>query len=257
MLNIAMPCAILAILIIGIISLYYIFLRKRTRSIFQKHVLITGGSSGIGKAAAIQAAQKGANVTIVARNEQKLKEAVQEIRAQAINASEQKIQLISTDIAKDGDDFTLKLDQVVREAGPVYVLVNCAGTSVAGRFEELKPSDFRFLMDVNYFGSVNVTRAVLPQMKAAGEGGSIVFVSSMAGLIGLYGFTAYTASKYAIRGFAEALEMELKPFGIDVSVNFPPDTDTPGLHEEEKTKPEETKLISGAAGLLQPDEVAR
>lgn len=89
------------------------------------------------------------------------------------------------------------------------------------------------------------------------DSGIIVFVSSQAGLIGLYGYTAYTASKYAVRGFAEALQMEVKPFGISVTVNYPPDTDTPGFAEEEKGKPEETSLISETAGLFKPEKVAK
>ena len=75
--------------------------------------------------------------------------------------------------------------------------------------------------------------------------------------MGLFGYTAYAASKFAIRGFAEALEMELKPYNITVTVSFPPDTDTPGFKEEEKGKPKETKLISAAAGLFKPDVVAK
>ena len=85
----------------------------------------------------------------------------------------------------------------------------------------------------------------------------VVFVSSQAGLIGVYGYTAYAASKFAVRGFAETLDMEVKNYDVSVTVSFPPDTDTPGYHEEAKGKPEETKLISAAAGLFQPEEVAR
>jgi short-subunit dehydrogenase len=89
------------------------------------------------------------------------------------------------------------------------------------------------------------------------HGGYIVNVSSIAGFIGLFGYTDYSASKFAIIGFSEALRSELKRYGITVSVLCPPDTDTPGFHEENKTKPEETKAISGSAKLMQPDEVAR
>jgi 3-dehydrosphinganine reductase len=66
------------------------------------------------------------------------------------------------------------------------------------------------MMDINYFGSVNVTKSVLPDMKSSHSGGIIVFVSSLAGLVGLYGFTGYSASKFAVRGFAEALAMGTK-----------------------------------------------
>jgi 3-dehydrosphinganine reductase len=77
------------------------------------------------------------------------------------------------------------------------------------------------------------------------------------GLTGLFGYTAYSASKFALRGFAEALQMEVKPFNISVTIAFAPDTDTPCLAEENKMKPIETKLISDTAGISQPDKVAQ
>ena len=111
-------------------------------------------------------------------------------------------------------------------------------------------------MEVNYFGSVNATRAIVPTMKAR-EKGRIVFLSSQAGQVGIYGFTAYSGSKFALRGMAESLQMELKPYNIRVSLAFPPDTDTPGYEEEMKSKPKETRLLSETAGLFQPEYVAR
>merc|ERR1712141_690621 len=112
------------------------------------------------------------------------------------------------------------------------------------------------MMDVNYLGSVKMTRALLPDMITQRDG-AIIFTSSVAGLVGVYGLAAYCGSKFAIRGYAEALAMELVPYNIRVSVNCPPDTNTPGFKEEEKTKPEETKLISGRAGFLDAKDVAK
>ena len=88
------------------------------------------------------------------------------------------------------------------------MLINNAGTSIPRRFVEADLSESRSMMDVNYFGSLNVTKALLPSMQDAGEG-LIVFVSSQAALIGIYGLAAYCGSKYAVRGFAEALAMEV------------------------------------------------
>jgi 3-dehydrosphinganine reductase len=102
----------------------------------------------------------------------------------------------------------------------------------------------RWLMDVNYFGTVNCIKAFLPLMTS---GSFIVNISSMAGVIGLYGYSAYGASKFAVRGFTDVLRSELKPKGIQVSIVFPPDTDTPQLAYENKFKPEITKIISGSA----------
>lgn len=110
-------------------------------------------------------------------------------------------------------------------------------------------------MDINYMGTFHAVRSVLPTMKSRRKG-KIVCTSSIGGLVGLYGYTAYGASKFALRGFAEALQMEAKPFNISVTLCFPPDTDTPCLEQENKVKPLETKLISESAGVMQPGEVA-
>jgi 3-dehydrosphinganine reductase len=144
--------------------------------------------------------------------------------------------------------------KAINTLGPVSILVNCAGTSVPATFEDAKPEDFKRLMDINYLGSVYVTKACVPSMKK--KGGHIVFTSSQAGLLGVYGFSAYAASKFALRGLAETLAMELKPFNIFVTLSCPPDTDTPGFAEEEKLKPAITREISQTAGLVPADVVA-
>lgn len=115
---------------------------------------------------------------------------------------------------------------------------------------------FQGMIDINYLGAVYATRCVLPSMKARKKG-KITLVSSIGGLTGLYGYTAYSGSKFALRGFAEALQMEVKPYNISVTLSFPADTDTPCFEEENKTKPLETRLISETAGVLQPDQMAR
>lgn len=169
----------------------------------------------------------------------------------------QKIQDICLDVTADLDSVAESVRQAVQNLGPIFILVNCAGFSIPKKFEHLTPKEERSQMDVNYFGSTNVTRAVLPEMKSHGEGGHIVFVASQAALIGLYGLSSYCASKFAIRGFAESLAMEVAPFKIKVTVNCPPDTDTPGFALENETKPEETHLICGGGGVFQPHQIAR
>ncbi|XP_034498033.1 3-ketodihydrosphingosine reductase isoform X1 [Ailuropoda melanoleuca] len=136
------------------------------------------------------------------------------------------------------------------------MLVNCAGMSLSGKFEDLEVSTFERLMSVNYLGSVYPSRAVISTMKER-RVGRIVFVSSQAGQLGLFGFTAYSSSKFAIRGLAEALQMEVKPYNVYVTVAYPPDTDTPGFAEENKTKPLETRLISETVSVCKPEQVAK
>jgi 3-dehydrosphinganine reductase len=107
---------------------------------------------------------------------------------------------------------------------------------------------------VNVLGTVYATRAVLAGMKRSGEG-RIVFVSSQVAHCAIYGYTAYAASKWALRGIAEALQMEVRPFNIYVSVSYPPDTDTPGYKNEMLDKPELTKMLS-ESGVFLPKDIA-
>jgi len=110
-------------------------------------------------------------------------------------------------------------------------------------------------MRVNLHGCWNTVSLLAPHMKANG-GGYIVNTASVAGLIGVFGYTDYCASKFALVGFSEALRSELKPHGITVSVLCPPDTDTPGFAIENQTKPPETKAVSAPAKIMTPEMVA-
>ncbi len=100
-------------------------------------------------------------------------------------------------------------------------------------------------MRVNYIGGVYCTKSVVDSMKGR-KFGRILFVSSQAGQIGIYGYTAYSATKFALRGLAEALQMELKPYNIYISVSYPPDTDTPGFKDELKDKVSDRVFLSPA-----------
>ncbi|XP_044282618.1 3-ketodihydrosphingosine reductase [Varanus komodoensis] len=219
------------------------------------HVVVTGGSSGIGKSIAIECFKQGAFITIIARNENRLMETKKEIEKFSVN-DKQVVQSISVDVSKDGTNVARVLKQAQEKLGPVDMLINCAGTSVNAKFEDLDISKFEQLMAINYLGSIYPTRAVVTTMKER-RMGRIVFVSSQAGQVGVFGYTAYSATKFALRGLAEALQMEVKPYNIYITVAYPPDTDTPGYAEENKHKVLETKLISEASSICQPDYVAR
>jgi 3-dehydrosphinganine reductase len=110
-------------------------------------------------------------------------------------------------------------------------------------------------MKTNYIGTIYCTKCVIESMKQR-KFGRILFVSSQAGQIGIYGYTAYSATKFALKGFVEALQMELKPFNIYLTLAYPPDTDTPGLKGENVGKPDETRLIAEGSGLLDSNVVA-
>jgi 3-dehydrosphinganine reductase len=111
-------------------------------------------------------------------------------------------------------------------------------------------------MAVNYFGTLYPIRAVVPAMRARRRG-AVVLISSGAGLIGLFGYTPYAPTKFAVRGLAESLRGELRPAGVHVMIVYPPDTETPQLHEECLTKPVETKAITAGGGLWSAEAVAR
>lgn len=212
-----------------------------------KHVLVTGGSSGIGLAVARQLLGRGATVTILARRQSVLDE------ARAALGAPDRTHTLSVDVSSESD-VAQKVGAHIA-AHPADMLINNAGVVMPGRFVELEYRHFREMMDINYFGTVHMCRTVLPQLIQRG-GGHVLNVSSMAGAIGIYGYTAYAASKFAICGFSEALRGEMWPHKVRVSVCLPPDTDTPQLVFENEFKPAETKAIAGNVKTMTADAVA-
>ncbi len=221
---------------------------------YKKVVLVTGGSSGIGLAAAKQLAAAGAQVWLTARRSELLESALAEVEAARSEPSQQ-CGVVSADVS-DPKQVENVVDTVTKSVGAPDVVFNSAGITQPGYVEDLALDVFERLMRVNYFGTVYVTTAVLPAMLARGSG-HIINISSIAGYLGVFGYSAYGASKYAVTGFSEVLRAEMKPHCIRVSVAFPPDTDTPQLAYEEPFKPAETKAISGNAKALSADKVAQ
>ncbi|XP_058077732.1 3-dehydrosphinganine reductase TSC10A isoform X1 [Magnolia sinica] len=214
-----------------------------------RHVFITGGSSGIGLALAHRAAAEGARVSILARSPGKLEEARDSIRL----ATGVDVATFSADVR----DFDA-VRQAVDAAGPIDVLVCNHGVFVAQELEKQDVDGVKFMIDVNLMGTFHLIKAALPGMKnRAGRGpGSIVLMSSQAGQVGVYGYTAYSASKFGLRGLGEALQQEVIADDIHISLVFPPDTDTPGFVEEMKVRPEVTNIIAASSGAMKADEVA-
>ncbi|KAI9576092.1 3-ketodihydrosphingosine reductase [Glossina fuscipes] len=241
---------------IAVHILVYMFVtRKRAKNIVGKHVVITGGSKGIGLCLAVECAMKGANVTVIARDEKMLSGAValMEVIRQL---PEQKFQYRCLDLSSEYEQVAETFANIEESLGDIYMLINCAGLAICGTFEEVSIEDARMLMNVNYWGTYNCTRYVLPKMKKSGEG-IIVITASQAALFGIYGYGPYAASKFALRAMAETIAMESRHLGISVTLALPADTNTPGFENEEKTKPKETKIISGGGGLAEPEHVAK
>ncbi|MFW5713631.1 MAG: SDR family oxidoreductase [Brevefilum sp.] len=215
--------------------------------------LITGGSSGIGLALAKALVKQGTDICLLARDLSRLQSAQQEISPLKIK-SVQRIETLSCDI-REFETLSQKLDQLVGEFGLPDLVINSAGVAYPGYFQELEVETFHYLMDINYFGTVHVLKCLIPRMIARGSG-TIVNISSQAGFVGVFGYSAYGASKYAVRGLSDVLRAEMKPLGIQVSIVFPPDTQTPQLDYEKKLKPIETKEIASSARILSPEKVA-
>jgi 3-dehydrosphinganine reductase len=218
-----------------------------------QHVFITGGSSGIGLALARQAAAAGARVSIIARDPAKLAAAHDAIRTAHPGGAE--VVTVSADVSVETEILSA-LRQAEAVHGPVDVLITSAGVARPGYFEEVPVAVFERTMAVNYFGTLYPLKAVVPAMRQRGRG-AVVLISSGAGLYGFFGYTPYAPSKFALRGLAEALRAELKPAGVNVTIVYPPDTDTPQLVEESLTKPIETKALTAGGGLWTADDVAR
>ncbi len=217
------------------------------------HVLVTGGSAGIGYATAARALERGAHVSLVARDVERLATAIDKLEKLVDDAT--RVAAEPADVT-DPEMFQHAHALLAAQFGPVDVLVANAGGAHPGHFEELSAEVFRQQMDLNYFGTLHPIRAVVPSMIERGTG-HLMLVSSGAGIVGVYGYSAYSPAKFAVRGLAETLRSELKPHGIVVGCAYPPDTDTPGLVREGETKPAATASISASIKVRSPVAVAK
>lgn len=217
-------------------------------------VLITGGSSGIGLALAKKFAELGSKIIIVGRNKDKLTRAMDEISRFFPDKSQEIIPL-QADVSQH-EIYIPLLMQTLDTVGVPDIVVNSAGITKPAFFNAISIEEFRKIIEVNYLGTVATIKATLPRMLERNSG-HIVNISSVAGFIGTPGYTAYGASKFAIKGLTDALRLELLHTGVKVSIVYPPDTQTPMLEEENKIKPAVVKALSEAASPVSAEEVAQ
>ncbi len=221
---------------------------------------ITGAGSGIGRALANDLARQGAHLALCDIDEVGLAETVAQCEGVGVKVTSQFL-----DVA-DRDAVLEWADQVVEEHGKVNLIFNNAGVALASTIDAMSYTDFEWLMDINFWGVVHGTKAFLPHLKASGEG-HIVNLSSVFGLISIPSQSAYNAAKFAVRGFTDALRMELEieqscvssttvhPGGIKTNIanNARMDASIEAL----AGSPEEARKGFDRAAMTTPDKAAR
>ncbi len=189
------------------------------REIKNSRAIVTGASSGIGRETALELARNGADVAVVARREDRLRQLVEQITAMG-----RKVEPIVGDIT-DPETRQRALDVVRDKFGGLDILMNNAGIGAMGLFADADPGRVRRVMEVNFFALVEMTRSALPLLKQ-GNRPIIVNTSSILGHRGVPYSSEYSASKFAVQGFSESIRAEFAPMGIDVLVVSPGTTET-------------------------------
>lgn len=186
----------------------------------RKSVLITGAASGVGRAVAHRLAPSGATLALLDRNPEGLEKVAGEVAALGGTPLPETVELTDPAATQQA------VERVWAAAGGIDVSLQCAGILRLGSFAEHDLGDFRESMEVNLFGTIHLVQAILPLMRQRGHG-HLINMASLAGLRGLPYMPAYSASKFAVVGFSQALQGELAGTGIAVSVVCPPTIRTP------------------------------
>ena len=200
--------------------------------------LITGGSRGVGLALARGLSELGSKVVIAARGEARLQDSLEKLQAAGAEAA-----AVVGDVGR-WDDAQRMADAALTKFGRLDILINNAGVSMRGDFAELSPAVVDRVLMTNLAGPLNLSRLALPQLIAAR--GSLVFISSIAGLFGLPGASVYCATKKALSGLAESLRIELAGTGVHVGVVYLGFTE----HDPEK------RILAADGALVLPDRPA-
>jgi dehydrogenase/reductase SDR family member 7B len=178
-----------------------------------KVVLITGGSSGIGKALAEVFGSRGSKILITGRKLQPLEETIHELGSKGID-----IKYFISDVSKEEDNQKMA-EYAINLFGKIDILINNAGISMRAPFEDVDLNVVKKVMDINFYGTLYATKYCLPQIIT--NKGSVVGISSIAGFRGLPGRTGYSASKFAMQGFLEVLRTEMLYKGVNVLTACP------------------------------------
>jgi len=218
-----------------------------------KLAFIIGGSEGIGLATAQLLVERKSNVVIFSRNQNKLKSAFEQLTKYRKN-EKQIIAYKAVDITQFEQVESI-LESSIDQYGTPDILMNTAGIAHPAYLDQIKVQQIQQMIDVNLLGPIYTCKVLLPHLLKKSEA-YIVNVSSVAGYVGLFGYTAYCGSKFGIVGFSEALQAELAQSNVKVSVLCPANTKTPGLKRENLNKPEEILAMEEKVKVLEPHQVA-
>ncbi len=215
-----------------------------------KVVIVTGASSGIGKALALECGRRGAKVVLAARREELLKDNVLKISEMGAETF-----IVVADVSKESDCERI-IELTISRFGAIHVLINNAGVSMRALFHKTGSDVLRRVIDINFWGTVNCTRYALPYLLKTG--GSLVGISSVGGFKGLPGRTGYSASKFAMHGFMEALRTENLKKGLHVLIVCPGFTSTE-IREKALTADGsiQGKSPRNEKRMMNPEQVAR
>lgn len=217
------------------------------------HAIITGGSSGIGLAIAKSLSARGTAVSLIARNREKLAAARETLLAAA--GDDARVQAFSADV-RDQEELRQAIGSAVEGFGTPDWGISCAGIVIPGIFVNQTLRDHEDQWRTNYLGSLQFTHFVLPHLEKSNRP-RLVLIASGAAFAGLYGYSSYGPAKFAVRGLAESLRVELKPRNVSVTIAFPGDTDTPQLRAELKLRPKVTSELASGSGVMSPEAVAK
>jgi len=206
----------------------------------------------LGKALALRILKKGAHLALIARDEKKLVSVKAELQKSA--SLEQKIEIFPCNVS-DFQAVERTFQAIVTKMGIPYMLINSAGIITESRFEEQSLDKFHEIMDTNFFGTLHCIKAVLPYFKQKGKG-RVVNICSMAGLMGVYGYSAYCSSKHAVAGLTHTLRCELRPHKIRFHLVCPPEFDSPMVDALNKCRSHENRLLAQTIPVLSAEQVA-
>ena len=222
-------------------------------AVSSRHAIVTGGSSGIGLAISKLLISQGISVSLLARDKERLEAAKQEIGRLATGSA--RVEIFPCDV-RDAILCREAVNAAVAAQGIPEWAVSSAGIVRPGSFLKQGLEDHDAQIQTNYLGSLYFANAVCSHM-SSGTNGKLVFIASGAAFVGLYGYSTYAPSKFAVRGLAECLRVELKNHGISVTLVCPGDTSTPQLAAELPNRPKVTSILAKGGKILSPDFVAR